>query len=154
LSLLKKKNTYCSDYKKKKHCSSSTTVIGFSSSGAPAICDVSASHNGAPAISGASASHSGRPTTEKTCTSVHQSTPICYLRHRPATTTRLTPQETSVDLRLQQHKTTSNSHPQTHHSQHRLVVHRNKGNTTDLHLPPSTVPSPSAATTGRPRQQQ
>jgi hypothetical protein len=34
------------------------------------------------------------------------------------------------------------------------VVHRNKGSTTDLHLPPSTVPSPSAATTGRPRQQQ
>lgn len=80
-----------------------------SSSGAPAICDVSASHRGTPAISGASTRHSARPTTEKTCKSVHRSTPSCYLRHRPAATTRLTPQETSVDLRPRQHKTTHNN---------------------------------------------
>jgi hypothetical protein len=36
------------------------------------------------------------------------------------------------------------------------VIHRSKGNATDLHLPPSTVPSPSAATTDQqaPIQQQ
>jgi hypothetical protein len=80
---------------------------------------------------GASANHSGRPTTEKTCTSVHQSMPIYYLQHRLAATTRLTLQETSVDLRLQRpnqrHQTTSYSHPQTYHSQYRLVVPPSKG---------------------------
>jgi len=35
----------------------------------------------------------------------------------------------------------------THHSQHRLVIHRSKGSATNLHLPPSTEPSPSATTT-------
>jgi len=107
----KKKNPcskpYCSNYKKPRftvHYSLFKTLFiihcnRVSSSGAPAICGVSASHN-------------DRPTTEKTYKSVHRSTPICYLRHRPAATTRLTPQETSVDLRLQQHETTSNSYPQ------------------------------------------
>jgi hypothetical protein len=31
--------------------------------------------------SGAPANHSSRPTIEKTCTSVHRSTPIYYLQH-------------------------------------------------------------------------
>nr|TKS03869.1 hypothetical protein D5086_0000148980 [Populus alba] len=48
---------------------------GDRTSGAPAICDVSASHRGTPAIngastiSGASTRHSDKPTTEKTCKS-------------------------------------------------------------------------------------
>ena len=118
------------------HCSSSTTAINN---------DASTNH------SSALTNHSSRPTTEKTATLVHRSTSIYYLRHRPAATTRSTPQETLVDFRLQQpnqsHKTTSHSHPQTHHSQHRLVIHSSKGRATYLYLQPSTVPLPSAATT-------
>jgi len=43
--------------------------------------------------------------------------------------------------------TAINSGTSTHHSQHRLVIHRSKGSATDLHLPPSIEPSSSAATT-------
>ncbi|KAL9388100.1 hypothetical protein Peur_021224 [Populus x canadensis] len=87
--------------------------------------------------SGASANHSSRPTTtEKTTVSAHRSTPIYYLHSRP-----------SASATKPASQTTSHSHPQTHHSQNRLVIHHSKGSATDLRLPPSIVPSPSAATT-------
>jgi hypothetical protein len=115
-----------------QHCSSSTTAI-FSS--------------------GASANHSSRPTTEKTCTSVSQSDRQFYInadhsqrsqpRHKytsiyclqqPATSQ---PQQVFVFSNPNQRykpsvATTIDSHPPA---------------TAPVAMPPSTVPSPSAATT-------
>ena len=73
-----------------------------------------------------------------------------WLQKKKGNTVHLLHQQTSAEINIahcSSSTTAINSGASTHHSQHRLVIHRSKGSATDLHLPPSTEPSPSAATT-------
>lgn len=73
---------------------------------------------------------------QKPTTALHSTHGERFPDNRPQQTLGFSNQISSTDHQTQ---------PTTHHSQRRLVVPRSKGNATDLHLPPSTVPSPSEA---------
>ena len=130
----KKKRTVLIKKKKivHRHCSSSTTTI-FSS--------------------GASANHSGRPIIEKTCTSVPQSDRQFYINADHSQ--RSQPRHKYTPIYCLQQPATLQPQQVFVFSNPNQCYKPSAVTTTDLHppaaapvaTPPSTVPSPSAATT-------